>query len=352
MQPTSAFLLLALLSTCASEAAAAGRKAVIFISTDQTGWQRLTSSPRNFFDVLELEGMGYDAEFRTASIDAIAEAIADDNVKAISYFGHGSGATMESIGAKGWVDQIDLYLMKKYRSEGMSLAEARAKADEKLKGRNFGKEMVRNYSCHSLSDDSLAKLLVKPGGYYWGVPHGLTNCPSPANIDNPLTEKSDYLLTAYRVPYALDPTLKPLSDKIVKRLKTMQREKLEALLATIGEQAPVDFYACLCAHTTVYGAGAGHSYALGKCIRTGPLGGQSEVPITGVNNQADWDLCLAEKKIYSANYPYGTSIQDALVDAVLKRHKADTPEVGDKAPASSAPVTIEPAIPPVVRPER
>lgn len=173
-----------------------GKTAVIYISGDISAFETATSVPRIEFERMWLESQGYNVEMRHGTVESIAEGMADPIVKAFSYFGHGSGATIESLDAKGWQVQLENFLLKKYRAAGMSRDQALAQ----IKSLKIDKELVRNVSCYSLSDTSLAKKLVKPGGSYWGSADPVVNCPTPSQ----LWTGADLLLTEYKVPAGQD----------------------------------------------------------------------------------------------------------------------------------------------------
>jgi hypothetical protein len=176
--------------------AAPNKRAVIFVSPGMTTFEEAVSQPRMIVEDAYLRSKGYKVEVRIGDKKEILKSLLDGNVQAISYFGHGSGSTMENLDAQGWRDTAKSQLYKRYIQSGLP----REQALKKVEAHNFGKDLVRNFSCFSLADHSLAHTLVKPGGSYFGTPKALVNCPTPRQL---LTDEA-FFLTEYKVPRAPD----------------------------------------------------------------------------------------------------------------------------------------------------
>lgn len=177
-----------------STPAPSGKKAVIFISGETTAFETAVTLPRVGYEQTWLEEKGYSIEVHHGTLESILEAMVDPEVKAFSYFGHGTGATIENLDAKDWQLQIENRLMRKFRAQGLSKQEASAK----IKEFRVDKELVRNFSCYSLNDTALAKKIVKVGGSYWGSPKAVVTCPTPSQS----WSGDDFLLSEYIVPGA------------------------------------------------------------------------------------------------------------------------------------------------------
>jgi hypothetical protein len=338
----------------AATAAMAGGKAVVFVDKTMTGWEEFSDSFRFQAEEQELKQRGYDVEVRYATDKEIRSALEDKEVKVVSFFGHNTSykdlPTLGNFDIDGLLEPMRRDLLKKYRAEGLSMNEANEKANAEVGAFSFGKQEVRNFSCFSMSDTKLADALVAPGGVYKGTPKMLTACP--LNLIA-YYEVADFTLSTYKVPYARGEDYKALAQEVQDRMQTLDRARLEALMANAGVKVPADFYACLCRRTTVEGVGSGHRYVDGKCIWTGVLGGTSEVQITGRGNEADWGYCLGQVTVPTAAYPDGAQMQD-IVSARIRVLRGE--EVGIAPPAPPPPPapsnTIVPAIPPIVTPKR
>lgn len=177
------------------------KRAVIFIDPEVTFYESQFQYHR-----IEIErglyiAYGYDVEIKKATEDEIVAAIVSGDTDHISFFGHGHGSdnpsatsTMLFLNATAWKARVQFELVKKYRAEGLSPTEARERANRE--SQNFGLEGMRNHSCSSLVDTTLAEAFVKPGGTYSGVGGLYVSCPTPMA----LLSDVDFFLDDYIVP--------------------------------------------------------------------------------------------------------------------------------------------------------
>lgn len=168
-------------------AAEPNKRAVIFIGPDVTYYQSLSQHYRIEYEIMLYNEFGYKVEIKKATVDEIVGMIIEDNVERISFFGHGNGvddpsatSTFMSLSATHWRSLVRLELYAKYQAEGLSSTVALDRATAETQ--NFGFEGMRNHSCSSLVDTSLADLFVMPGGTYSGVTGLYAACPTPYMI--------------------------------------------------------------------------------------------------------------------------------------------------------------------------
>jgi hypothetical protein len=175
----------------------AARTAVLVFSPDLGTYDRLFAYPRVVYEVEYLKAKGYDVRAMAGTVDNITRSIADPQVRAISYFGHAGFPSMEHMNAGMWRDAVFQYLALGYQRQGLGMAQARQVAAAEV--RNFGLELVRNHSCSSLRDTSMAHQFVRPGGQYHGAQSAYAPCPTPTA----LVADVQFVLSEYHVPGAL-----------------------------------------------------------------------------------------------------------------------------------------------------
>lgn len=193
--------LLPVLLTASTHAAEAQRRAIIFIDPEVSLYESIFQHHRIKVEYDLYVVFGYDVEIKDATEDEIVAAILSDDTDHISFFGHGHGSdnpevtsTMLFMNATAWRARVQVALAKKYRAEGLSSTEARERANRE--SQNFGLEGMRNHSCSSLADTTLAEAFVKPGGTYSGVGGLYVSCPTPTAILSDV----DFFLDDYVVP--------------------------------------------------------------------------------------------------------------------------------------------------------
>ena len=172
----------------------AARIAVIVLSPQLGPWDRLTSTPRVTAEIYYLEYLGYKVYIMRGSVDNILLALAEPQVRAISYFGHAAYPSMENLDANSWRFKAFQFLQGQYIKQGLSQNDAYQWAG--AESQNFGLELVRNHSCSSLANAGLAQQFFKPGGVYYGVKGSYLPCPSPFALLNNVS----FILDEYRVP--------------------------------------------------------------------------------------------------------------------------------------------------------
>lgn len=156
----------------------AKKKAYIFIS-DKLSWRHRLFAGYKVNHIKKFyEAKGYEVHLMTVKdAHALLDTLVDKpEIKAIAYFGHGAGPepgksiatpTMEDMDASSLKNTMNMKLKFEYNERGMSMEEAQAKADEQLKD-GFGFDYAYIHACYSYDDTSLAELLVKKGGVFWG----------------------------------------------------------------------------------------------------------------------------------------------------------------------------------------
>jgi len=181
--------------------AEATKRAVIFIGPDVTFYESLSQRDRIKIEVEGYRAFGYEVEIKKATQAEIVAMIIEGETDRISFFGHGHGtdnpqatSTMMSLSATHWRSLVRLELFEKYQAEGLSVADAIDRATAETQ--NFGFEGMRNHSCSSLVDTTLADLFVKPGGTYSGVPGLYVACPTPYMLFSDVS----FFLDDYVVP--------------------------------------------------------------------------------------------------------------------------------------------------------
>jgi hypothetical protein len=182
---------------------AESKQAIIFISPDLTGSQEDWNYVSNIrYEIAFYESQGYSIIVATGTEKTITEAILNRNTNAITFIGHGGlgsgrkeGASQPTLifDAQTWRLTIGSKLLEKYLAENYSQEAAIAKAQRETE--NFGFDYVRNYSCFSLCNTTIADLFVKPGGKYWGTPTYYSAMPLGAVFN-----MSDFWLTEYNRP--------------------------------------------------------------------------------------------------------------------------------------------------------
>jgi len=136
-----------------------------------------------------------------------------NGIKAMSFFGHGgtdpaTGETMPTFAglpANKWKNSVFMDVqLRLSQDRSLSASEVSRRAEERSD--NLGLELLRNYSCYSFYDKSVAQRFVKPGGLYYGVEKSLIAgrtvdyLPSCVRGVACLCTTSSYDLTEYRVP--------------------------------------------------------------------------------------------------------------------------------------------------------
>jgi hypothetical protein len=176
--------------------------ALIFVGENLERGDNLWALPRIVAEQLYLEGLGYHVDARVGTEDAILDALVkgvNGEIHALSYFGHGVGPTMEYLDASGWEARVRQRLMEQYRAEGLSAEAVQARLAQ---FQGIGLEFVRNHSCDSLSDNSLADFLVRPGGVYHGSTGSYVPCPSWSALN----DDTQFILGVYERPQTEGPT--------------------------------------------------------------------------------------------------------------------------------------------------
>ncbi|HYE65756.1 MAG TPA: hypothetical protein VD966_09235, partial [Pyrinomonadaceae bacterium] len=210
---------------CPPSQSPAGKKAIIFFSPglsarDLTfiegggvlGWRERRQEE---FDYLRAQG--YSVTEEVGSRENILRALLDKEVRAISYFGHNAyedKPTIEDDDAKGWKLKVSGELQRRYSRQGLSPDEAFRRAV--AESQNFGLELVRNMSCWSLANTSLAQQFVKPSGRYFGVRSRFSPCRSPMTFCGISScELEEYRVTVGQsTPAPVPPTSTPSSSGI------------------------------------------------------------------------------------------------------------------------------------------
>jgi len=102
----------------------AARIAVIVLSPQLGPWDRLTSTPRVTAEIYYLEYLGYKVYIMRGSVDNILLALAEPQVRAISYFGHAAYPSMENLDANSWRFKAFQFLQGQYIKQGLSQNDA------------------------------------------------------------------------------------------------------------------------------------------------------------------------------------------------------------------------------------
>jgi hypothetical protein len=198
------FALVALMAATAGATALGTKRAVIFLDQRVSERERLFQSPRILLDKAYYEDLGYRVTLLRASDTAIVDALMDPDVSALSFFGHGydpqapeATSSMLFIDANGWSNRVFRALRQRHIDAGLSGREAAARAREDSASRTK-LAILRNHSCSSFVDTSLAETLVRPGGSYFGVSGLYAPCPTPMQ----LIQDVSFLLDEYIVPGA------------------------------------------------------------------------------------------------------------------------------------------------------
>lgn len=203
----------------AGTAANAGPRAVIFLDPEVTLYESFFQQDRIKYELFGYQAMGYEVEFKKATEEEIVNTIMAGDTDYISFFGHGHGpdnpsatSTMLFMRATDWKARVFAELVKKYRAEGLSAADARSRANRE--SQNFGLEGMRNHSCSSLVDTTLAEQFVKPGGTYSGVGGLYVSCPTPMALYSDVSLILDDYIVPFPPPAAsqLDP--RTLCDRL------------------------------------------------------------------------------------------------------------------------------------------
>ena len=169
--------------------------AIIAISPELGVTDRLWSLPRVSYEADYLRAAGYQVRLMPGTRDNITLALANPQVRALAYFGHAARPSLEHIDATGWKNIVYQHLYRTYRQQGLRDNDARHFAGAEVQ--NFGLELMRNHSCSSLTDDTLARQFVRPGGIYAGARSGAYQpCPTPWM----LLSNVQFFLDDYRVP--------------------------------------------------------------------------------------------------------------------------------------------------------
>lgn len=191
-QFAAAFFAIGLFFLGSSQAAYAQKKAVVFVSPGLSSYDKWYAADRIVEEKNLLENLGYSVEQKIGSASNILNALMSKRYKAMSYFGHAVEPSMESVDAKGWKNKVFVELNRKYTQQNLPKAFQKANAESQ----NFGLELVRNNSCYSLSNTTLAHQFVKEGGLYYGVKGKFAPCFTV----KALLYDVSWNLTAYRVP--------------------------------------------------------------------------------------------------------------------------------------------------------
>lgn len=156
----------------------AKKKAYVFISS-KLGWRHRLFGGVKVGHIMDFyKEKGYEVHIVTVkSGGEILDTLADKpEIKAIAYFGHGSEPdagqstatpTIEGMDAKSLRDTMQTKLAYNYNDRGMPLEQAQPKAAGELKD-GFGFDYAYIHACYSYDDTSLAEMLVKKGGTFWG----------------------------------------------------------------------------------------------------------------------------------------------------------------------------------------
>jgi hypothetical protein len=159
--------------------------AYVFISRDMSWRHKLFSVPKQRHIKDFYKAQGYDVWVLFVDDRAqMLEKMADPEVKAVAYFGHGVDPNSASDYASGkekvkptmegynsgddYVSFGKQVLKDKYVALGLPRDKADKKVDEKFKGNSFNLDYAYLHACYSLDDDTLANALIKPGGRSWG----------------------------------------------------------------------------------------------------------------------------------------------------------------------------------------
>ena len=198
-KPFSVMLYLFLLSSAIfpHSLSSAEKIAVVFVSQKFGGdwsWDHIIASPRVAYEINYLRSLGYKVYVNRGNVKIILQALTDPKVRAISYFGHAAYPSMEDLDASSWRQKVFQSLFQNYSQQGLLPAEAFQRADSESK--NFGLELVRNHSCNSLANTSIAHQFVKAGGFYYGVSGKYVPCPSPFALFSDVS----FFLDEYKVP--------------------------------------------------------------------------------------------------------------------------------------------------------
>ena len=157
------------------------KKAVIFISKDVTPYQKMWAANklqhiREFY-----ADQGYRVYYKVVDdiSDVTDELVKNPSTKAMAYFGHGNDPqpgettltvppTIEGQTATGMLESGVNSAVKYYMKMGLSVDEARKKADEKFKDGSFKLDYAYMNVCYGMNDQTLSNALLNPGGTSWG----------------------------------------------------------------------------------------------------------------------------------------------------------------------------------------
>jgi hypothetical protein len=150
----------------------AKKKAYIFLSYNLSWRQVLFGNAKMDHIKSFYESKGYEVHmYRVKDAGEMLNVLkAKPEIGAIAYFGHEAGLAGPNIGAMNATSlksKMNNALTYEYNERGMTLDDARAKANDKLKD-GFGLDYAYIHACHSFDDNSLAETLVKKGGTFWG----------------------------------------------------------------------------------------------------------------------------------------------------------------------------------------
>lgn len=256
------------------------RRALILVQPDLGPRDRVAAAPRVLADKLRYEHAGLLVDVMTASDERVFEAVRDRRIVALSYFGHGPdrrGASRDDPPAGGEIAALFDRTASRWRTDVRLTFQAALAAEVRdpdaayclasLRTANFGFETVRNYSCGSLAEASLAHQFVRPGGTYEGVFGNLVPCPSPFAVLGDI----DFLLDAYEVPEGV-------ADEIATRIPEQCRKVEDGFFAE-PEVDGAPLADCLFASRTACGSAVadafcqemgyrrGHSFLYGSARR-------------------------------------------------------------------------------------
>lgn len=128
---------------------------------------------------------------------------------------------METLDASSWRRKVFQSRLQNYHQQGLSQEESSRRADSESK--NFGLELIRNHSCESLRDTSMAHQFVMAGGFYHGVTGRYVPAPSPFALFSDVS----FFLDEYKVVGLSGTLIETLTVLNYKPEKVMTRTALE-----------------------------------------------------------------------------------------------------------------------------
>gem|GEM_PF-6193948 len=164
-------LFIAAQSSFAFERRGKEKWAILFIDPQLNKQPRARAGMKVVYaeDLLWYKHKGYKTFTLFYTDRALIDAILNQNVKAVAYYGHGNtnNSTFGGLrNASSWRRRIKAELIRRLKKRGVNPEKAKRRSAVLVK--NFGFKDVVNRSCGSLLDKDIANLFVAPGENYYG----------------------------------------------------------------------------------------------------------------------------------------------------------------------------------------